>query len=86
MEALSKKVMVSPKKAKEMQERAKERNLIITFMKNKGSTTIDEISMATGLGKPVLFKHLIAMRQFGKVAVTGERDDQLVFILEKGNP
>jgi hypothetical protein len=29
--------------------------------------------------KAKLFKHLVAMRQFGKVVVMGERDEQLIY-------
>ena len=79
MKALSEKPKINPEKAKEMQERARERNLILQEMKNHGPTTIDELSKATGMEKSNLLKHLIAMTQFGKVLIVGERENQLVY-------
>jgi len=35
--------------------------------------------------KSKLVKHLVAMRIFGKVAVVGERDSQLVYSLPEEN-
>lgn len=75
---------VDPKTAKQMQERTKERGLIIKEIKNQGPQTLDELSKTTGMDKEKLFKHMIAMRQFGKVAITGERDNQLVYGLPEG--
>jgi len=81
---LAEKSRIAPEKAKEMQERAKERNLIIREIKNQGPSTLDELSKATGMEKEKLFKHIIAMRQFGKIAIAGERDNQLVYGLPEG--
>jgi predicted ArsR family transcriptional regulator len=76
---------ISPEKTKEMQERTKERNLIVQEIKNRGPSTIDELANATGLEKAELLKHLVAMRQFGKALTVGERDNQLVYGLpERG--
>lgn len=82
---MSEKPKIDPKRAKEMQERAKERNLIQQEMKNHGPSTIDELSKTTGMEKSKLLKHLIAMRQFGKVLVMGERDNELVYGLPEQN-
>jgi len=79
VKALSEKPRVDTEKAKEMQERARERNLILQEMKNHGPSTIDELSKATSMEKSKLLMHLIAMRQFGKVLIMGERDNQLVY-------
>jgi len=79
VKALSEKTTINPEKAKEMQERARERNLILREMKNQGSSTIDSLSKATGLEKSKLLRHMIAMRQFGKVLIVGERDNQLLY-------
>jgi transcription initiation factor IIE alpha subunit len=76
---LTEKPKIDPEKTREMQERTRERNLIIKEMKNRGSMTVEELSAATGIEKSKLLKHLIAMRQFGKVSVVGERDDQLAY-------
>jgi len=76
---LSQKPKVDLEKTKAMQERTKERNLIIQGMKNQGSLTVDELSKITGIEKSRLLKHLIAMRQFGKVLIVGERNNQLVY-------
>jgi len=81
VQALSQTPKIAPEKAKEMQERARERNLIIRQMKEQGSATVEELSKATGIDKSKLLKHLIALRQFGKVSIVGERNDQLVYVL-----
>jgi predicted ArsR family transcriptional regulator len=76
---LSEKAKVDPEKTKAMQERNKERNLIVQGLKNHGSLTVEELSKITCIEKPKLLKHLIAMRQFGKVLVVGERNNQLMY-------
>lgn len=85
MKALSEKPTINPEKAKEMQERARERNLILQEIRNRGSSTIDELSKATGMEKSKLLKHLMAMTQFGKVLIVGERENQLVYGLPEEN-
>jgi len=85
VEALSKKPKIEPEKAKEMQERIRERNLVIQEMKNQGPSTIDELSKATSIEKSKLLKHLMAMREFGKILIIGERDNQLVYSLLEEN-
>jgi predicted transcriptional regulator len=70
---------IDPTKAREIQERSKERTLIIQEIKNRGASTVDELARVTGIEKTKLFKHLVAMRQFGKVSIVGERDNQLVY-------
>jgi len=75
---------IEPEKAKEMQERAKERSLILKEIKSQGALTLEELAKATGMDKEKLFKHIIAMRQFGKIAIAGERDNQLVYGLPEG--
>jgi len=82
---LSEKPKVDPEKTKAMQERAKERNLVVKEIKNKGPLTVEELSKTTGMEKSKLLKHLIAMRQFGKVSIVGERDNQFVYDLPKEN-
>jgi len=78
---LSEKPKLDPEKVKELQERTRERNLILKVMKDHGPSTVDELSKATSMEKSKLVKHLVAMRIFGKVAVVGERDNQLVYSL-----
>jgi len=78
---VSEKRKIDLEKAREMQERAKERNLILREMKNQGPSTVDELSKVTSMEKSRLLQHLIAMRQFGKVLVVGVRDNQLVYAL-----
>jgi len=75
---------VDPETAKLMQERAKERSLILKGIRSLGPSTLDELSKATGIDRERLFKHVIAMRQFGKIAIAGERDNQLVYGLPEG--
>lgn len=80
-----KKPSVSPERAKEIEERARERNVILVELINRGPSTILELSKPTGIERSTLFKHLTAMRQDGKVSVVGERDNQPVYALsEKG--
>lgn len=81
---MAEKPKIPPEKAKEMQERTRERNLIVKGLKDQGPQTLDELSKVTGIEKERLFKHVIAMRQFGKVAIAGERDNQLVYGLPEG--
>jgi predicted transcriptional regulator len=81
---MSEKPKIEPEKAKEMQERAKERSLILKEIKSQGPSTLDDLSKATGIDREKLFKHIIAMRQFGKIAIAGERDNQLVYGLPEG--
>lgn len=76
---MAEKAKTDPEKTKEMQERAKERNLIIKEIKKNGSMTVEELSNATGIDKPEILKHLIAMTQFGKVQVVGERQNQFAY-------
>ena len=76
---MSEKTKIPPERQKEMQERAKERSLILKGLKNQGPLTLDELSKTTGIEKEKLFKHMIAMRQFGKISIVGERDNQLVY-------
>jgi Mn-dependent DtxR family transcriptional regulator len=79
VKALTEKLKIDPEKTREIQERTRERNLIIKEMKDKASMTVGELSAATGIERSKLLKHLIAMRQFGKVSVVGERDDQFAY-------
>jgi len=81
---LAEKLRIDPEKVKEIQERTKERNLILREIKTQGPSTIDELSKVTGIDKERLFKHMIAMRQFGIVVIAGERDNQLVYDLPEG--
>jgi hypothetical protein len=76
---LAEKSTVDLEKSREIQERNKERTLIIQEMKNRGASTIDELANFTRMEKTKLFRHLVAMRQFGKVSIAGERDGQLVY-------
>lgn len=72
---------ISPEQAKEMQERNRERNLIVQAMKNHGASTVEEISKATEIEKAKVLRHMIAMRAFGKVQIVGNHDDQIVYSL-----
>jgi predicted ArsR family transcriptional regulator len=74
---------ISPEKAKEIQERNKERNLIVQAIKSQESSTVDEISKVTGIEKSRVLRHLIALRAFGKVEIAGDRDNQIVYSLPK---
>jgi len=82
---LSEKRRIEPEKAKEMQTSAKERNLVLQEIKNRGPSTIDELSKTTSMEKSKLLKHLMVMRQLGKILIVGERDNQLVYGLPGEN-
>ena len=81
---MAEKPTISPEMAKELQDRAKQRSQILKEIKNQGPLTLDELSKTTGIDREKLFKHIIAMRQFGKIAIAGERDNQLVYGLPEG--
>ena len=81
---MSEKPKIDAEAAKQLQERTKERSLILKEIKSHGPSTLDELSKATGMNKETMFKHVIAMRQFGKIAISGERDNQLVYGLPEG--
>ena len=82
---MSEKPKIDPKKAKEMRDRTKERNILVQEMKSKGSLTVNELSKATRIEKSKVLKHLMAMRQFGKVSIVGERNSELVYSLLEEN-
>jgi len=79
VKVLSGKPRIAPEKAKKIQERNIERNTILRGIRSQGPSTIEELSKVTGMEKSKLVGHLLAMRQFGKVSVVGQRDDQLVY-------
>jgi len=83
MKDLPEKSKISPEKAKEIQERVRERNLILVEIENRGPSTISELSKNTGMAKSKLLRHLTAMRQFGKVSIVSDRDNQLVYGLSE---
>jgi len=78
----SEKRKIDREKLKPIHKRQEERGLIIKGLKNHPST-IPEISKATGLETSEVFKHVVAMMQFGKVTVVGQREDQLVYALSE---
>lgn len=82
---MSKKPKIDPEKAKEMQRRTRERNIILLEIKNRGPSTIDELAKATGMEKSKILRHLIAMKQFRKILIVDERDNQFVYGLPEGN-
>ena len=71
-------------KLKIIQERNKERGLIIKELKTKGPSTLQTLSEATGLEKEKLFQHIIALRQLGKIAFMDKQDDQYLYGLSEG--
>jgi predicted ArsR family transcriptional regulator len=78
---LTEKLKISPEKSREVQERNKERNLIIQEIKSHGASTVEGLSNATGIEKSKVLRHLIAMRAFGKVQIVGDRDHQILYNL-----
>jgi len=78
----SKKRKIDIAKLEPIRKRQEERGLIIKELKNHPSTIL-EMSKATGLETSKVFKHLVALMQFGKVTVIGERSDQLIYALSE---
>jgi DNA-binding transcriptional ArsR family regulator len=79
------KASITTENVKQIQERTKERNLILAELINRGPSTIAELSDPTGIKKSKLLKHLSVLRQDGKVSIVSERDNQPVYELaEKG--
>jgi DNA-binding transcriptional ArsR family regulator len=70
---------IDPEKLKIIQERNRERGLILKELKAKGPSTLDKLSEATGLDKEKLFKHIIALRQLGKITFVEKREDEFVY-------
>ena len=78
----SKKRKVDKEKLKPIYKRRKKRGLIINELRARGPLTIPELSKATGLEAHAVLVYLIALRQFGKVDIVDEKDDQLVYALK----
>jgi len=68
---------------KPIHERNRERGLIIRELKNHGPSTIAELSEATRLQVGKVLKHIIALRQLGRITTVGERDNEFVYALSK---
>jgi DNA-binding transcriptional ArsR family regulator len=79
VKGLSRKIGISPEKAKEIRERVKERKLILREIEYRGPSTIGELSEAVGMEKSKLLRHLTAMRQFGPLSIIGERASQPLY-------
>lgn len=79
----SKKRKIDKEKLKPIYERRKIRGLIIKELRARGSSTIPELSKATGMETDKVVMHMIALRQFGHVNIVGEKDGQLIFALSK---
>ncbi len=77
----SKKRKIDKEKLKPIHERRKIRELIIKELKAQGPTTVPELSKATGLETDKVVMHMIALRQFGRISIIGEKDDQLIYAL-----
>ena len=70
---------IDPEKLRIIQERNKERGLILKELKEKGPSTLDKLSEATGLEKEKLFKHIVALRQLGKIAFVDKKENEFVY-------
>ena len=74
---------VNKAQLKTIHERNKERGLLLAEFKTRERMTVEELAEATHLQKWKVLKHLIALRQFGRVTIVGEKDDQLVYALTR---
>jgi len=70
---------IDPEKLKIIQERNKERGLILKELKEKGPSTLDKLSETTGLDKEKLFKHIVALRQLGKIAFVEKKENEFIY-------
>jgi predicted ArsR family transcriptional regulator len=70
-------------KMKPIYERNKERGRILEEFKAKEQMTVDELAESTHLQKWKILKHLIALRQLGRVTIVGERDNQFLYALTR---
>ena len=73
------KTKIDKEKLKIIQERNRERGLILKELKEKGPSTLDKLSEATGLEKEKLFKHIVALRQLGKIAFVDKKENEFVY-------
>ncbi len=78
----SRKRKVDKEKLKPIYERRKKQGFIINALRAQGPLTIPELSKTTGLEAHKVLMYLIALRQFGKVDIVEEKDDQLVYALK----
>lgn len=74
---------VDKAKLKPIYERNKERGLVLKEFKARERVTVEEVAEATHLQKWKVLKHLIALRQLGRVTIVGEKDDQFVYALTR---
>ncbi len=58
-----------------------ERELISQVLRDKGSSTIEEISKLTKLSSKAILKHLIALKKLNLVNIVGESDDDYLYAL-----
>jgi transcription initiation factor IIE alpha subunit len=70
---------IDPAKLEIIRERNRERGLIIKELKNRGPLTIEELAKTTGLDLEKVLKHVIALRQLGRIAVAKEKDEQYTY-------
>ncbi len=77
----SKKRKIDKEKLKPIHERRKTRGLLIKELRTRGPLTIPELSKATGMETDKVVMHMIALRQFGRISIVGEKDDQLIYAL-----
>lgn len=72
-------------KLKPIYDRNKERGSIINALKNRGPSTISELTEATGLQIEKVLSHIIALRQFGRITVVGEKEYEFVYALSNSD-
>ena len=80
---MSEKIKMDKARLKPIYERNIERGLIIKKLKNRGPLTITELSKATDLEAGKVLKHIIALRQLGRITTVGEKDNEFIYALSK---
>ncbi|MFX1519620.1 MAG: ArsR family transcriptional regulator [Promethearchaeota archaeon] len=58
-----------------------EREQISQVLREKGSSTIEDISKITKLSSKLILKHLIALKKLNLVNIVGESDDDYLYAL-----
>jgi predicted transcriptional regulator len=70
-------------KLKLIHNRNRERGLIIKALKTMGPSTISEITKFTRLQTEKVLNHIVALSQFGRITVVGEKESEFIYDLSE---
>lgn len=74
-----KREQIDKNKVKPMQKQKKQRRLIIDKIETLGSSTVPELSEATGIQADEVLKHTITLVQSKQITIVGRKGDYLVY-------